>query len=111
MFYKLDKYGNIACSCSKKMENDWLETSENIIQHKGLLYLESELPDDYSSEEAKIQNNSEILNQIVMIERKLPRAQTDYITNSANNIKDESTGETWLEYYQTQIEQLRGQLQ
>lgn len=57
-----------------------------------------------------IKNNESIKAQIAIFEAKLPRAITEVTLNIDSRIKDTSTGQTWLEYYNEQIEILRAQL-
>lgn len=83
------------------------------------------LPDDYIKGKYIIENNKLVLNPnweeeekqkqkdivIVEIKKKLEKLDTKRIRAICENeIKDEDTGKTWLEYYNEQVVELRQQL-
>ena len=93
----------------EKPNNDRLyeikhEESENNIQEV-INYLESEEEYENRKKEENIQSQINVINiQINELDLKRIRAVCE------PSIKDETTGETWLEYYNAQVLDLRNQI-
>ena len=118
MSYKLEK------PCTKKQKNDF------IVEHchnKGLIFQETENA-FYALENWEKFINNEIINNKEEYEEKLAKEKLKNKYSLLNEqlkdldlkriraicepeLKDDESGQTWLEYYNTQIQDLRSQIQ
>ena len=87
----------------RKYEINYIEDEENISE--SIIYLETEEEYQNRKNNEIIQLDIELLNsQINELDLKRIRAVCE------PSIKDETTGETWLEYYNAQVLDLRNQI-
>lgn len=112
--YYLLENGIITQSADWKFSEDCLETQEEIVQDElsGKLYFESDFDslistDEHKAEAFALENafkKSQLLSQIDEFDKKRVRAIAE------PSVKDATTGQTWLEFYNAQIQDLRTQL-
>lgn len=113
--YYLEENGIITQSADWKFNKKCLKTEEDIVRDElsGQLYLKSNYDaliqtPEYIAKQAT-QNNSlkkiDLQSQIDELDKKRIRAIAE------PSIKDEETGQNWLQYYTLQIQELRQQIQ
>lgn len=112
--YYLLENGKVTQSAEFKFDDNCLETDEKIVREElsGQLYLQSDYNNLIATEEYKTklalrEKESKIIeltSQIEKLDQKRIRAGFE------STVKDESTGQTWLEYYTSKIQDLRFQI-
>lgn len=112
--YYLLENGKITQSADFKFSENCLETQEEIVRDElsGQMYLQSDYDalietEDYKAK-VSVQENAitkaQLQSQIDELDKKRIRAIAE------PSVKDESTGQTWLEHYNSQIADLREQI-
>ena len=111
VFYDVTGYQN----SQESLDDGYVETNDNLItlfnQNKAIIQNNSivdiQETEDYkskvSSAEKEVKKNS-LQSQIDELDKKRIRAVCE------PSIKDETTGQTWLEYYNLQVQDLRNQI-
>lgn len=112
--YYLLENGIVTQSADFKFSEDCLETQEEIVRDElsGQLYLQNDYnilteTEDYKAEvsaKENVANKTQLQSQIEELDKKRIRAIAE------PSVKDESTGQTWLEFYNSQIADLRAQI-
>jgi hypothetical protein len=112
IYYNTDEKGNITEWSQSNNENCYkFETDDDIVFFKNKIFLYSKLSkkekaeyEEYLNQKNKEKRKKEIIFLLKELDEKRIRAICE------PSIKDETSGETWLDYYNLQVQNLREEL-